>query len=100
MKLEELIACREDIWTFLVAWGVDNRTAFLASEYIRKGKWNDLKENIKKNIQEKLGLTGKSIEKMAKELNEKQAGLIESISHELVKLNEEELINLLKKINI
>jgi DNA polymerase-3 subunit alpha (Gram-positive type) len=98
MKLEELIACREDIWTFLTSWGVDNKTAFLASEYIRKGKWTDLKESIKKNIQEKLGLTGESIKDMAKELNEKQTKLIESISCELAKLDENELITLLKKI--
>jgi hypothetical protein len=37
---------------------------------------------------------------MAKELNEKQTKLTESISHELAKLDENELVILLKKINI
>ena len=54
----------------------------------------------KKNIQEKSGLTDKSISIMAKELDEKQTKLIESISQELAKLDENELITLLKKIDI
>ncbi|CAJ0747095.1 20018_t:CDS:2 [Entrophospora sp. SA101] len=98
MKLEELIACREDIWTFLAAWGVDNKTAFLASEYIRKGKWESLKAEIKKAIREKLGLSDKAIISIIKNLTNKQNALIDKISQELAKLEESNLINLLQKL--
>jgi DNA polymerase III alpha subunit (gram-positive type) len=54
LTLSELIACREDIWNFLVSWGVSNREAFIATEYIRKGKWEQLPENIKEEIKKKL----------------------------------------------
>jgi len=54
LSLSELIACREDIWNFLVSWGVSNREAFIATEYIRKGKWEQLPENIKEEIKKKL----------------------------------------------
>lgn len=54
LSLNELIACREDIWNFLVSWGVDNKNAFIATEYIRKGKWESLPENIKEEIRSKL----------------------------------------------
>jgi DNA polymerase III alpha subunit (gram-positive type) len=54
MKLEKLIACREDIWNFLVSWGVNNKNAFVATEYIRKGKWEKLPEPIKEEIRGKL----------------------------------------------
>ena len=54
LALSELIACREDIWNFLVSWGVDNKNAFIATEFIRKGKWEQLSENIKEEIKRKL----------------------------------------------
>jgi len=54
LSLSELIACREDIWNFLVSWGVDNKNAFVATEYIRKGKWEKLPENIKEEMKSKL----------------------------------------------
>jgi DNA polymerase III alpha subunit (gram-positive type) len=54
LSLNELIACREDIWNFLVSWGVDNKNAFIATEFIRKGKWEKLSENIKEEIKSKL----------------------------------------------
>jgi DNA polymerase III alpha subunit (gram-positive type) len=54
LSLSELIACREDIWNFLVSWGVDNKNAFIATEFIRKGKWEKLSESIKKEIKDKL----------------------------------------------
>jgi DNA polymerase III alpha chain len=98
MKLEELIACREDIWTFLVSWGVDNKTAFLASEYIRKGKWDVLKPEIKKIIREKLGLTDKFIDDLAKNLKIKQENLTDVLSQELTKLDESALSVLLQKL--
>jgi len=54
LSLSELIACREDIWNFLVSWGVDNKNAFIATEYIRKGKWEKLPESIKEEMKSKL----------------------------------------------
>jgi DNA polymerase III alpha subunit (gram-positive type) len=54
LSLDGLIACREDIWNFLASWGVDNKNAFIATEYIRKGKWESLSENIKEEIRSKL----------------------------------------------
>lgn len=54
LSLSELIACREDIWTFLVFWGVDNKKAFIATEFIRKGKWEKLPTIIKEEIRNKL----------------------------------------------
>jgi len=54
LSLSELIACREDIWKFLVSWGVDNKKAFIATEFIRKGKWEKLPEDIKEEMQSKL----------------------------------------------
>ncbi|RHZ36056.1 PolC-type DNA polymerase III [endosymbiont GvMRE of Glomus versiforme] len=99
MKLEELIACREDIWTFLVSWGVDNKIAFLASEYIRKGKWTSLKTETKKAIREKLGLSDENIADIIKNLTNKQNNLIDKISQELAKLEESSLINLLQKLS-
>ncbi|CAG8539848.1 13560_t:CDS:2 [Ambispora gerdemannii] len=37
-----------------VSWGVDNKQAFIATEYIRKGKWDELSEDIKTEIKNKL----------------------------------------------
>jgi len=56
LSLEELIACREDIWTFLESWGLEKKDAFVASEYIRKGNWEKLSKPIKITIREKLGI--------------------------------------------
>ena len=55
LSLNELVACREDIWKFLVSWGVENRNAFIATEFIRKGNWDNLSDNIKEEIKKKLG---------------------------------------------
>jgi len=59
LSLDELIACREDIWSFLVSWGIGNKNAFIATEFIRKGKWEKLsiniKEEIKNNLNDKKG---------------------------------------------
>ena len=54
LSLNELIACREDIWNFLVSWGVSNKNAFIATEFIRKGKWEKLPEDIREEIRSKL----------------------------------------------
>ncbi|RHZ35175.1 hypothetical protein [endosymbiont GvMRE of Glomus versiforme] len=54
LPLDKLIACREDIWNFLVSWGVDNKNAFTATEFIRKGKWEKLPKNIKEEMKSKL----------------------------------------------
>src|SRR6185295_9215358 len=72
LKLEELIACREDILTFLTSWGVDSKIAFLASEYIRKGKWGSLKTEIKMAIRKKLDLSDENITNIVNDLNDKQ----------------------------
>ncbi|CFW93026.1 DNA polymerase III PolC [endosymbiont DhMRE of Dentiscutata heterogama] len=54
LSLDQLIACREDIWNFLVFWGVENKNAFIATEYIRKGKWEKLPDNIKEEMKSRL----------------------------------------------
>lgn len=54
LPLSKLIACREDVWNLLVFRGVDNKRAFIATEYIRKGKWENLSENIKEEIENRL----------------------------------------------
>ncbi|MCE8163344.1 MAG: hypothetical protein I3273_03355 [Candidatus Moeniiplasma glomeromycotorum] len=56
LALNELIACREDIWNFLVLWGVDKKRAFIATEYIRKKElgWEKLAPDIKEEIKSKL----------------------------------------------
>ncbi|WNE40946.1 MAG: DNA polymerase III PolC-type [Mycoplasmataceae bacterium] len=54
LSLDKLIACREDIWNFLVSWGIDNKNAFIATEFIRKGKWNKLPEIIKEEMKQKM----------------------------------------------
>ncbi|KLL02436.1 MAG: DNA polymerase III, alpha subunit PolC-type [Mycoplasmataceae bacterium RC_NB112A] len=56
LALNELIACREDIWNFLVLWGVDKKRAFIATEYIRKKElgWEKLSPDIKAEIKSKL----------------------------------------------
>jgi len=83
----------------LSSWGVDNKTAFLASEYIRKGKWSSLNNEIKKAIREKIGLTNEDINKIVKNLTDKQNNLIAKISQELAKLEESNLIDFLKKLS-
>jgi len=54
LKLEELIACREDILKFLISWGLEKKKAFIATEYIRKEKWEELSQEIKNEIKKKL----------------------------------------------
>ncbi|CAH1769328.1 4138_t:CDS:2, partial [Entrophospora sp. SA101] len=83
----------------LVQISVDNKTAFLASEYIRKGKWNSLNSEIKKAIREKIGLADEDINNITKDLTVKQNNLIAKISQELAELEENSLIDLLRKIN-
>jgi len=83
----------------LSAWGVDNKTAFLASEYIRKGKWEILNTEIKKTIREKIGLADEDINNITKDLTDKQNNLITKISQELAELEENNLIVLLQKTN-
>jgi len=83
----------------LSSWGVDNKTAFLASEYIRKGKWSSLNNEIKKAIREKIGLTNEDINKIIKNLTDKQNNLIAKISQELAELEEINLIDFLKKLS-
>ncbi len=99
MKLEWLIACREDIWTFLSSWGVDDESAFLASEYIRKGKWISLNKNIKNLICEKLGLTDNFIEESIKKINSEQYHLMNNIGQEIAESNSNELIKSLKSLD-
>lgn len=52
--LEDMIACREDIWNLLVIKGINNKNAFIATEFIRKGKWDELSEEIKEEIKNNL----------------------------------------------
>lgn len=54
LSLSKLLACREDILSLLDSKGVDKKSAFSATEFIRKGKWDKLDENIKEIIREKL----------------------------------------------
>lgn len=54
LPLDKLIACREDIWNFLVSWGIDKKNAFIATEFIRKGKWEKLPESIKEEMRKKM----------------------------------------------
>jgi DNA polymerase III alpha subunit (gram-positive type) len=54
LTLDKLIACREDIWNFLASWGFDNKNAFIATEFIRKGKWDKLPDSIKEEMKQKM----------------------------------------------
>jgi DNA polymerase III subunit alpha, Gram-positive type len=54
LPLNKLLACREDILSLLNSKGVDKENAFNATEFIRKGKWDKLDENVKEVIKEKL----------------------------------------------
>lgn len=80
LSLEELIACREDIWTFLENQGLEKKNAFLASEYIRKGNWNKLHETIKQKIRVALGLTEENINKELAKIEILQKKVIENNS--------------------
>lgn len=54
LPLNKLIACREDIWHFLNSWGMNTNEAYTISEAIRKGKWNQLSDEVKQKIRSKL----------------------------------------------
>ena len=71
----------------------------MASEYIRKGKWSNLNAEIKKAIREKIGLADEGVNKIMKDLTDKQNDLIINISQELAKLEKSGLIDFLKKLN-
>jgi len=71
----------------------------LASEYIRKGKWSNLNAEIKKAIREKIGLADEDINKIMKDLTDKQNDLITNISQELAELEESNLIDFLKNLS-
>jgi len=70
----------------------------LASEYIRKGKWDLLRLEIKKTIRQKLGLTDEFIDNLVKNLKNQQEKLVSVLSQELVKLDENTLSFLLQKL--
>lgn len=55
LPLSKLLACREDILNLLDTKGVDKKSAFQATEFIRKGKWDKLDVGIKDIIRTKLG---------------------------------------------
>ena len=97
MPLTELIACREDIWAFLATWGLDNKTAFLVSEYVRKGNWVYLKPEIKNEIGEKFGLTSQVVEEIKQNLEKQESTLRKKIVQELTS-EEKKLVDLLEKI--
>ena len=54
LDLENLIACREDILSLLESYEIKEEDAFVISEFIRKGKWANAPENLKKILDEKL----------------------------------------------
>ncbi|WNE41953.1 MAG: DNA polymerase III PolC-type [Mycoplasmataceae bacterium] len=54
LSLDKLLACREDILNMLDSKGVDKKSSFDATEFIRKGKWAKLDEEIKNKIKSKL----------------------------------------------
>ena len=54
LSLTKLLACREDILNLLDRKGVDKENAFHATEFIRKGKWGKLADNVKALLQGKL----------------------------------------------
>lgn len=54
LPLDKLLACREDILSLLDLKGVDKENAFKATEFIRKGKWEKLDDDVKNVIKSKL----------------------------------------------
>ena len=54
LKLDQLIACRDDIWDLFQKRGLDKHISFIATEFIRKGKWDQLSKEIKQKIIENL----------------------------------------------
>lgn len=54
LKLDQLIGCRDDIWNILKKKGLNTQEAFIITEFIRKGKWKKIPEELKKLINQKL----------------------------------------------
>ncbi len=54
LSLDKLLACREDILNLLDRKGVDKESAFHATEFIRKGKWEKLTASVKSLIKSRL----------------------------------------------
>lgn len=59
LPIEKLLACREDILELLRSKGIGKKESFVATEFIRKGKWEGLdykiKEKIKKSMSDEEG---------------------------------------------
>lgn len=59
LTLDELVGSRDDIWNYLETQGLDKRKSFVITEYIRKGKWDKIPEDLKEEMEEKLGSSKK-----------------------------------------
>ena len=52
--IDQIISTRDRLYDYLVECGISKERSFFATDKIRKGVWNKVDEDIKKEIDEKV----------------------------------------------